>query len=64
MAGNTHEEFMICPCCQEEAFVPVRRGFNIVCCPFCEYFFIVFLDEQGQSWTREVGVLHSGGDEH
>jgi hypothetical protein len=62
MAETCQEEFMICPCCQEEAFVPLGRGFNLVCCPFCEYCFVVFLDAEGRSWTREVGVLHSGGD--
>jgi Zn-finger nucleic acid-binding protein len=57
MDGETKEEFMVCPCCGEEAFVTVTKGFNIVDCPTCEYFFIVYLDETGKAWTRESGVL-------
>ncbi len=60
MAGKEQEEFMLCPCCQEEAFVSVRPGFNLINCPFCEYFFVVYVDEQGRRWTREVGVLAPG----
>ncbi len=51
------EEYIICPNCQEEAFVQVRPGFNIVQCPCCPYFFIVYVDQEGLCWTREVGVL-------
>lgn len=51
------EEFLVCPACGEEAFVAVTRGFNIVNCPHCEYFLIVFLDDEGRAWTREQGVL-------
>jgi hypothetical protein len=57
MEVNKKEEFIICPCCQEEDFVTVHRGFNIVNCPHCEYYLIVYLDETGKSWTRETGVL-------
>jgi len=64
MVRKTEEVFMLCPSCQEEAFVPVACGFNLVCCPYCDYCCVVFLDEQGQSWTREVGVLVPCGDGH
>lgn len=60
MAGQEKEAFMVCPHCQEEGFVPVRPGFNLIPCPFCEYFFVVYVDEHGRSWTREVGVLEPG----
>lgn len=53
---------MICPCCQEESFVQMHRGFNIVTCPLCGYFFVVYQDDQGRSWTREVGVLNPDGE--
>jgi hypothetical protein len=56
---NVKEEFIICPCCSEEALVTLTRGFNIVNCPSCEYFVIVFLDETGKAWTREPGVLEA-----
>jgi hypothetical protein len=54
---NHKEEFIICPCCGEEAFVTVNPGFNKIDCPACEYYLIVYLDETGKSWTREHGVL-------
>lgn len=57
------EVFIICPSCGEEAFVAVRRGFNIVNCPQCDYFLIAYLDEAGQSWTREPGVLEGADRE-
>jgi hypothetical protein len=57
MEAKTKEEFMVCPCCGEEAFVTVTSGFNIVNCPTCEYYLIVYLDDTGQAWTREHGVL-------
>ncbi len=56
------EEFILCPCCNEEDFVTVTRGFNIVNCPHCEYYLIVYLDETGKAWTREPGVLTTGSD--
>jgi len=58
----TKEEFMVCPCCGEEDFVTVTRGFNIVNCPNCEYFLIVYLDDVGKAWTREHWVLAT--DDH
>lgn len=61
MAVPPQEEFMVCPCCGEEAFVTLNRGFNIVNCPYCEYFFIVYLDDAAQAWTREPGVLATDG---
>ena len=57
------EEFMVCPCCGEEDCVTVTRGFNIVNCPSCEYFLIVYLDETGKAWTREHGVLVTGDND-
>ena len=57
MDNLTKEEFIVCPCCGEEAFVTVHRGFNIVDCAICEYYLIVYLDETGKAWTREPGVL-------
>lgn len=57
MDNLTKEEFIVCPCCGEEDFVIVIRGFNIVNCQHCEYYLIVYLDETGKSWTREHGVL-------
>lgn len=62
MGVQQKEEFMVCPCCQEEGFVAVRRGFNLVNCPYCEYFLIIYLDESGKSWTREHGVLEKVED--
>ena len=58
----TKEEFMVCPCCGEEDFVTVTGGFNIVNCPNCEYFLIVYLDATGKVWTREHWVLAT--DDH
>ena len=57
------EEFIICPCCSEEGFVTVKRGFNIVNCSYCEYYLIVYLDETGKAWTREQGVLETGSND-
>lgn len=57
MEVQQKEEFIVCPACHEEDFVTVKKGFNIVNCPYCEYYFIVYLDETGQAWTREHGVL-------
>jgi hypothetical protein len=56
------EEFIICPCCQEEDFVTVHRGFNIVNCPHCEYYCIVYLDDSGKAWTREHGILQTDAE--
>lgn len=57
------EEFFVCPSCSEESCVTLTRGFNIVNCPICEYFLIVFLDETGKAWTREPGVLEADPSE-
>jgi hypothetical protein len=57
MEMQPKEEFMVCPSCGEEGFVAVQRGFNIMNCPHCDYFLIVYLDETGKAWTREPGVL-------
>ncbi|MBM4288980.1 MAG: hypothetical protein FJ135_12720 [Deltaproteobacteria bacterium] len=55
--SQVKEEFIVCPCCGEEAFVRLIRGFNKVDCPFCDYYLIVYLDETGTAWTRETGVM-------
>ncbi len=57
MEVKNKEEFIVCPSCGEEDFVKVISGFNIVNCPYCEYFLIVYLDDTGKAWTREPGVL-------
>ncbi len=57
------EEFMLCPVCEEEACIRLRPGFNLVNCPCCDYCFVVYVDAEGRSWTREAGVLLSRGDD-
>lgn len=51
------EFFIICPNCAEEAVITLRPGFNKADCPSCDFYFIVFLDSEGQPWTRVPGVL-------
>ncbi len=51
------ECFILCPNCGEEAVITLQPGFNRAACPCCDFYFIVFLDQDGQLWTRVPGVL-------
>lgn len=56
-SAPTREFFIICPNCGEEAIITLQPGFNKADCPYCDFYFIVFLDAEGQPWTRVPGVL-------
>lgn len=56
-APPSQEIFFLCPHCGEEAVVTLRPGFNKAACPYCPYYLIVYLDDDGRPWTRVPGVL-------
>ncbi len=56
-APSGQEIFFFCPHCGEEAVAALQPGFNKVACPYCPYYFIVYLDGDGRPWTRVPGVL-------